>query len=380
MPIEQREREIKMKATTLAEVEREFRPMLTRLPPKIAVAIYSRGRSYFLEKLAEEVPTEVYSPPRSWARTLWGIEFRSPIMNSAGMFKNGGCYEMVARQGAGAYLGGTGTWNARTGNEKLGIHLPFAPYPRSHSASNWMGLPNDGDEVNSQRVRQMLKVKGVPICWSVMGSPDLQGEEKLKSLVCGMLAYEKAEVDLIEVNESCPNTSHGKPQDNDLYKRLKYLKEHFLDRRAKNLPVIVKFSNDTQIAKLPEILDMLCRLGYDGVNFGNTSTAYERVRAKIDAREQKLFDFFSQTFGGGVSGRPLRESSLELASNAVRWIKAGPPAQEFHVIRTGGIESLRDVQDSERAGVSLNQWFTGYFENFARHGHFVYKFLFEGKG
>ena len=48
---------------------------------------------------------------------------------------------------AAAYLGGTGTWNARRGNEKDGIYLPFVPYPASHAASNWLGLPNDGDEI-----------------------------------------------------------------------------------------------------------------------------------------------------------------------------------------------------------------------------------------
>jgi hypothetical protein len=54
-------------------------------------------------------------------------------------------------------------------------------------------------------------------------------------------------------------------------------------------------------------------------------------------------------------------------------LKVEPTTQEFHVIRTGGIESKQDLEDSERAGISLNQWFTGYFENFARYGHNVYK-------
>ena len=58
------------------------------------------------------------------------------------------------------------------------------------------------------------------------------------------------------------------------------------------------------------------------------------------------------------------------------YLKSGSPSQEFHVIRTGGIETLQDIQDSERAGISLNQWFTGYFENFASHGHKVYEELF----
>ncbi len=359
----------------LGRLDSKVRPFISMLPPKTATSIYSSGRLYFLKKLHEENPS-VYIPPSDLSVTLWGITFQSPIMNAAGMFKNGECYEMVARQGAGGYLGGTGTWNARKGNEKEGINLPFIPYPKSHSSSNWLGLPNDGDQINSLRAKQLKRIAGTPIGWSIMGSPDISGEEKLECLVTGMSLYEQSGVDFLEINESCPNTSEGRPQDNDMAYRLGYIKENFLDRRTRNIPVIVKFSNDTQIQQLPYLLDVLFSLGYDGVNFGNTSTAYDTRRVYIAFRERKLFDFFTKTFGGGVSGRPLKESSLELAARSVEYIKAGSPSQEFHVIRTGGIETWNDIIESRNAGIQLNQWFTGYFENFSRNGHNVYKKFF----
>ncbi len=369
-----------MKATTLANLEGKLRSFLTKLPVRNVVSKYSSGRLNFLAKLKEEVPYEFYSPSINLSRELWGIKFRSSIMNAAGMFKNGECYEMVVRQGAGAYLGGTGTWNPRRGNERAGIYLPFVPYPRSHSASNWLGLPNDGDELNSQRAAKIDRIDDMPVGWSIMGSPDFQGEDKLKYLVMSMRLYGNAGVDFIEINESCPNTAHGRPQDDDLANRLNYIKEHFLDRRTRRLPVIVKFSNDTQREQLPELLDLLFRFGFDGVNFGNTSIQYAKRREFIHFSERNLYDFFTTSkefgVGGGVSGRPLKESSLELAGRVAEYLKSGSPSQEFHVIRTGGIETLQDIQDSERAGISLNQWFTGYFENFASHGHKVYEELF----
>lgn len=347
---------------------------------------YSRVRPYFLKKLKEEIPNESYSPPKNLSKVLWGIKFKSPIMNAAGMFKNGECYLMVANQGAGAYLAGTGTWNQRVGNEKNGIHLPFLPYPRSHASSNWLGLPNDGDATNYRRV-STIRVNECPVGWSVMGSPDFKGQERLQNLVEGMKRYEHFGVDFLELNESCPNTSNSRPQDDDLANRLKYVQEHFLDKRALNkstsrmIPAIVKFSNDTPVQQIPFLLDLLFELGYDGVNFGNTSTDYARRRELIHSSERRLYDFFTTSkefgVGGGISGRPLKESSLELASRAVEYLKQGPPSQEFHVIRTGGIESKQDLEDSERAGISLNQWFTGYFENFARYGHKLYKKVLE---
>lgn len=155
------------------------------------------------------------------------------------------------------------------------------------------------------------------------------------------------------------------------------MKELFLDRRERRLPVIVKFSTDTPVAQVPQLLDLLFELRFDGTNFGNTSTDYAKRRTAISAREHTLFDYFTSTFGGGVSGRPLKESSLELCARAVEYLRGGPPSQEFHVIRTGGIEGTEDIRESERIGVQLNQWFTGYWQQFARHGHKVYAELYK---
>ncbi len=366
-----------MKATTLASWESKLHHLIARLPPRTVVSIYSKGRLEFLEKLKEEAPPETYVPPKRLGKKLWGIHFRSPLINSDGMFKNGECYSMVARQGAGGYLGGPGTWNYRRGNEKKGIYLPFVRYSRSGSASNWLGLPNEGDRINSQRASYLGRIANTPVGWGVTYSPNFQGEEKSAYLVKSMQLYDQAGVDFIEISEHCPNLVCDRSKDETLEKRLRYVKEHFLDQRTRRLPVIVKFSNDTPVDQLPELLDLLFELGYDGVNFGNTSTDYTKIREKIDKSERKLFDFYTKTFGGGVSGRPLKESSLELAARAVEYLKAGKPPQEFHIIRTGGIETWKDIQDSERAGISLNQWYTGYFENFRKYGHELYMKLFD---
>ncbi len=357
----------------VARWERRLRPLITKLPPKNVVSLYSTKRHEFLAELSKEEVAKPYNPPEFLSRRLWGIRFRSPLMNSAGMFKNGECYSLVARQGAAGYIGGTGTWNARKGNEKDGIFLPFVPYPRSRGASNWLGLPNDGDGVNAHRAFCLQREAGCPVGWSVMGSPDFQGEQKLMSLVDGMHLYEEAGVDFLEINESCPNTAHGKPQDDDLANRLRYVKEHYLDKRSRRIPVIVKFSNDTELTQVPALLDLLFTLGFDGVNFGNTSTAYADLRSMVHESERKLYDFFTQTFGGGVSGALLKESSLALCARAVEYLRAGPPSLEFYVIRTGGIESWDDIRESEKVGVPLNHWFTGYFDKLARDGHDVYR-------
>jgi dihydroorotate dehydrogenase len=367
-----------MKATTLAKIDGEFRDSITRYaPPNFTVKMYSSGRKYFLSQLKKDIPSEIVVPPDDLTRTLWGITFRSPIMNAAGMFKEGDCYEMMSKQGAGAYLGGTGTWNARQGNVKNGIHLPFVPYPKSGSSSNFMGLPNKGDEVNSRKILRIERISGTPIGWSVMASPDLEGEAQYEGIVRGIVCYENAGVDFIEWNISCPNVSHGKCE--SLEDQMSYVERNYLKKRRSNIPIIIKISNDKTVEELPYLLDLMFSKGFHGINIGNTSIQYQLIRDKIHPDERKLFDYFTRTFNGGISGRPLKEKSLELAARAVEYIKAGGPSQEFHVIRTGGIENWNDIMDSERAGISLNQWFTGYFEGFSKYGHEVYKKLYDSR-
>jgi len=364
-----------MKTTTLARIKKLVYPFTRLLSPKDVVLNYSRGRRYFLKKLEDEsLPKINYEPPKLLGRTLWGLKFRSPIMNAAGMDKNFRLYFLFFTQGAGGYLGGTTTYNPRKGNEKEGLYLPFVAYRKSGAASNFLGLPNDGDEIISARMRFAYKNEEFATGISVMGSPDIKDEdERLEKLIEGMKMYK--DIGFIEMNESCPNTSHK--QDVGLESRLKFVKENFLDSRERKLPVIVKFSNDTEIDQVPFLLDLLFKFGFDGVNFGNTSTDYEGYKDSIDKSERPIYDYFTKTFKGGVSGRPLKDSSLMLASIAVRYLKKGGPKQEFHVIRTGGIENAEDIKESEREGISLNQWFTGYWAGFDTYHHRVYEQIYQ---
>ena len=279
---------------------------------------------------------------------------------------------MTERQGAGAYLGGTGTYFPREGNTEEGIHLPFVILPNSGSALNKFGLNNRGDVSNCSQADFISRTINIPVGWSVTEPPEIESEEeKLKYLIKGMELYEQANVDFLEINESCKNTEAEIPKDEDLVRRLFYVKNHFLESRERRIPVIVKFSVDTNPLQVKPLMDLLFKLGFDGVNFGNASTDYAGVGKIIHASERKVFDYYTKQFGGSISGIPLREKSLELASRAVEYLNQGRPPQEFHVFRTGGVETAQDVKESLEAGISLCQCFTGYFEGFIKHGNDV---------
>ncbi len=367
-----------MKALTVLRLERFLRPfMASMLSPESVIKIYSERRDRFLENLAEENP-RLNLPDLSLKRTLWGLTFASPIMNAAGMDKNFSLYEVFFAQGAGGYLTGTTTANQRKGNTKFGFKRPFVSYPQSGAASNFLGLPNEGDEVISKRILEHLvdyKHGLFPLGVSVMGSPDLEELKKLGNLVGGLKKYSKV-ADFAELNESCPNTGE-RPQEIGLKGRLKYIQDNFLAGRERNFPVIVKFSNDTHVEQVPELLDLLFECGFDGVNFGNTSTQYDFHREAIHPKEMRTYNKFVELFGGGVSGRPLKETSLKLCAEAVRHKELNGPIREFHIFRCGGIENGWDLRASDDNGISMNQWFTGYLAAFAKHGHKVYERLYE---
>ncbi|MDA8018998.1 MAG: hypothetical protein MPN21_16275 [Thermoanaerobaculia bacterium] len=374
-------------SSTLARIESLFRPLVVRLPTWASLRLYSYSRPWFLRRYVQERP-EQRVPPESLHQRLWGVRFQAPLFNAAGMFKSGDGYELVARQGAGAWLAGTTTATPRHGNDRHGVRLPFAPYPTSGAASNWLGLPNPGHAEVARRLGALDRIPGCPVGVSLAfdPDPDQSDERKLDGLIAGLEHYVDAGVDFLEINESCPNTEesangHGERDDlAHLESRLTQIRDRFLQKRGASLPTILKLSNDADPADVPRIVDLASRLGFAGLNFGNTSTAYAALREQIQPAERRLYDRFSdgvRGFGGGVSGRPLRARSLHLVGLAAAHLRNRPPEREFHLIRTGGVEMAEDLHASSEAGAPLSQWYTGYFEAFARDGHDLYRRLFD---
>lgn len=351
---------------------RNFEKVSSFLPNEMVIKLLSSSRVKFMSKFSSQKLDIMYIPDSHLERTLWGIKFRSPLMNSAGMFKNGEAYDVVANLGAGAYIGGTSTFNPRSGNVVNDIKLPFVTLAHSKTSINYLGLPNLGDEVLASI--HFNKVDGCPVGWSVMRSPDYPEDEGMKKLIQSLWMYhDNLAIDFIEINESCPNI---KSDSSNIISRLITIANEFLKHRKRHLPVVVKLSNDIPFNVLKDILDILFKYKFDGVNLGNTSTDYKQIINKLELVDKKLFNYFTTTFGGGVSGRILKKQSFELCKFANDYKNKIKPAHEFHIIRSGGIDSYDDILDSNKIGVSLNQWYTGFFTQYLANGNLIYQNLF----
>ena len=378
---------------TVVQFEHKIRPTVTKmLPNGMITFLYSTARKYVISQFAKAKFNAIKIPDSAKVK-LWDIDFNCGLFNAAGMFKDGEGYYGCAKMGAGAYIAGTTTYFPRSGNRKNFITHPFMPYPASHSSSNWMGLPNKGHEFVANELSKIQKIKNCPVGISVAESPEITDEmEKTKGVVEGFKMYEKAGVDFIELNNSCPNVpqnaSSNVPKiiDNSAsnlapttIKKLTYISENFLQKRTRNIPVIVKYSNDFDADLLLEMVDLLIELGFDGINIGNTSTNYEHYLYSIIGDDKKLFRYFTTNFGGGLSGDILKDRSLFLSRSVANHIKTKKLSKEFHCIRTGGVSSYNDILASKESGILLNEWFSGFWDNFAKNSFETYRNIFANR-
>jgi dihydroorotate dehydrogenase len=364
-------------------------PALTRigmhLPPRLAVRMFSEGRTWFAKQFASQHVrrhTMVQTPVE-----VAGVRFGGVLYNAAGMFKRGEAYHVVANQGAAAYVAGTTTAMARNGNVRDGIRWPAVTLPNAGVAINWMGLPNEGHAVVARRLQNIQRIGNCPVGASVSIEPGDARAVALAQLVEGIEQYRAAGVDFLEINESCPNVPshihHGATTllDDSLLQRLEAISTNCivggLGSARRRMPMFVKFSTDTSQHQLPELLDALATLGFAGCILGNTSINYNAAApyvAKYSENEQQIFQYFTSTFGGGVSGKPLTDLSMSLCRTAAEHCARWHP--DFAIIRCGGIFDPADLAESHRAGVCLNQWYTGYFSAFRRHGHAAYEHMY----
>jgi len=362
-------------ATLLSKIDHYLRPIFGALPASLFTRLYSSTRPWF-SKVAANDAVPFVSIPSNVSISFKQLTFRSYLGNAAGMYKQAEGYERAYAQGAGFYLCGTTTSLPRKGNTKHGIHLPFVPYPNTHAASNWLGMPNDGHRATAAKIARFMRYEHFPIGASIAMDPGMSSDQAMKGLIEGMRAYIDAGCDFLELNESCPNVpghdmNHG-ILDFSLLERLDTISSQI---DLTSIPVFVKLSNDTDQRLVPELMRALIDRSFSGVNFGNTSTRYKEMERLIHSSDRHLYDYFTKEFGGGLSGVIVREASTALIAQAKRY-REELSAPEFLIIATGGIETKEDVQKSKEKGADIIQWYTGYYEQFGKHGNDVYSAMY----
>lgn len=261
-----------------------------------------------------------------------GVEFKNPITVASGTFGSGMEYDEFVNLDL---LG------AVTTKGVANVPWPGNPTPRIAETyggmMNAIGLQNPGIDTFIARDIPFLKTKDTKIIVNVCGKSCEDYLEVVERL-------SDCDVDLLEINVSCPNVKEGGiafGQDpHALYDITKAVKE-----KAKQ-PIIMKLSpNVTDITEMAKAAEAA---GADAVSLINTLTGM-----KIDVN-RRTFAVANKT--AGVSGPAIKPI-------AVRMVYQVANAVKLPIIGMGGVMCTEDALEFIMAGASAVAVGTANFHN-----------------
>ena len=261
-----------------------------------------------------------------------GVELKNPVMTASGTFGSGAEYgEMVDLNRLGAVVT-KGVAN---------VPWPGTPTPRIAEVYggmlNAIGLQNPGIDVFVERDIPFLKQYDTKIVVNVCGRTTEDYVEVVERLG-------DTDVDLLEINISCPNVKEGGIAFGQDPKAVEAITRE-VKRRAKQ-PVIMKLSpNVTDITVMAKAAEAG---GADALSLINTLTGM-----KIDIH-RRTFALANKT--GGLSGPAVKPV-------AVRMVYQTANAVKIPIIGMGGISTAEDAIEFLLAGATAVSVGTANFFN-----------------
>ncbi len=269
------------------------------------------------------------SDPRLEQRLL-GAAFPNPVGLAAGFDKDGVMIRGMAALGFGSIEVGTVTPRPQAGNPRPRLFR----LEREESLRNAMGFNNAGMETLARRLARSAGARRAPLGVNVgrnRTTPPERGHEDYLEAIGRLDGL----CDYFVVNVSSPNT----PGLRDLQTPAAIERLVGQGRERTRRPILVKLSPDLDLSAAVELARAAVDAGAAGVVLTNTTTEYDLV-AGVERR-------------GGLSGRLLRERSLEM-------LRAVAPhvAGRGVLVSVGGIDSGAEAYRRIRAGASLVQVYT----------------------
>ncbi len=261
-----------------------------------------------------------------------GVEFKNPVTVASGTFGSGAEYsDFVDLNRLGAVT------------TKGVANVPWEGNPTPRIAEtyggmlNAVGLQNPGYELFAKRDIPYLQQFDTNIIVNVCGRTT---EDYID--VVEKLGHEN--VDLLEINISCPNVKHGGIAFGQDPKAVEEITREV--KRVAKQPVIMKLSpNVTDITEMAKAVEAG---GADAISLINTITGM-----KIDIERQK-FVLANKT--GGLSGPAVKPV-------AVRMVYQTANAVKIPIIGMGGIASAEDAIEFILAGATAVSVGTANFNN-----------------
>ena len=253
--------------------------------------------------------------------SIAGVEWKNPVTTASGTFGSGAEYSEFVDLGS---LG------AVTTKGVANVPWPGNPTPRIAETYggmlNAIGLQNPGMEVFIRRDIPFLRQYDTNIIVNVCG-------RTVKDYIEVVERLSGEDVDMLEINISCPNVKEGGIAFGQNAKAVEEITAE-VKRHAKQ-PVIMKLSpNVTDIAEMARAAEAG---GADALSLINTLTGM-----KIDIKK-RCFELANKT--GGLSGPAVKPV-------AVRMVYQTAKAVKIPVIGMGGIQNAEDALEFIMAGAT----------------------------
>lgn len=264
--------------------------------------------------------------------TMCGIEFKNPVTTASGTFGSGMEYsDFVDLSKLGAV----------TTKGVANIPWPGNPTPRIAETYggmiNAIGLQNPGIDTFLKRDVPYLREHGAKIIVNVCGKSTEDYVETVERL-------SDADVDMLEINISCPNVKEGGIAFGQDPKAVESITNEVKKHSKK--PIIMKLSpNVTDITVMAKAAE--CG-GADALSLINTITGM-----KIDIN-RRTFAVANKT--GGLSGPAIHPV-------AVRMVYQAANAVNLPIIGMGGIATYEDALEFIMAGATMVAVGTANFNN-----------------
>ncbi len=261
------------------------------------------------------------------------ITFQNPVIAASGTFSPDFEQHFDLSRLGGICSKGL-TLYPRAGNKGIRI------WETASGIMNSVGLENKGVDLFIQQdlpILKKLKDKGVRIIINVSGSTE---EEYLRAVEL----FSKEEVDIIELNISCPNIKGG----GMLFGMTSYAARELVRqvRKITSLPLVIKLTpNADNIVKIAQCCE---EEGADGLSLVNTFNAMA-----IDVKKRK--PAFNNVYAG-LSGPAIKPIALRMVHEVCQKVK-------IPVIGIGGITNGRDALEFVMAGATCLQVGTANFMN-----------------
>lgn len=282
-----------------------------------------------------------YSNPKL-IKTVDGIEYKSPILLSAGFDYNAKLFQILPNIGLGGEEVGSVTARACEGNPKPRL----TRLPLSKSILVNKGLRNDGVDAIISRLKKAKIQEDFVMGISIARTNDI----KCSSIEEGIQDYAYSFRRLNEenigkyytINISCPNAFGGEAFVTAplLTRLLQALKEI-----PCNKPVYIKMPINIPWLQFESLLKVIDEFDMNGVVIGNLNKDYEMLDHRHEAPRE---------YCGGLSGKPCLHLSTELIQKTKQLY-----GKRFTIIGVGGIMSPETAMEKFEAGADLVQLITG---------------------